>query len=239
MASVLITAFSELRSASLNAIVRSRLPSNSNPNFTLSGSRRGSPRNRLPGPSAKIQARRREIQNFQARTVRPDFNYSHWSPSETTEPVQIRLILAYGCHPPFTVHARTFFRMSENDVFRCIPTREAIFLQSQKAKGAFVSESALHNFDGDKPNSVGPRKISGPDDHSSHPSRTRDECPANFHSPWCDDTRGLAGRLPFLCLSCTAWGFSCLANCSASGELLPPLFTLACAFLKEPAVSFL
>jgi hypothetical protein len=29
-------------------------------------------------------------------------------------------------------------------------------------------------------------------------------------------------------LSCTAWGFSCLANCSASGELLPRLFTLAC-----------
>src|SRR5438105_11514691 len=30
-------------------------------------------------------------------------------------------------------------------------------------------------------------------------------------------------------LSCTAWGFSCLANYSASGELLPRLFTLACA----------
>src|SRR3954470_11028663 len=29
-------------------------------------------------------------------------------------------------------------------------------------------------------------------------------------------------------LSCTAWGFSCLANYSASGELLPRLFTLAC-----------
>jgi hypothetical protein len=53
---------------------------------------------------------------------------------------------------------------------------------SQKEKGAFVSESALHSFDGDKPNSVGSRKRSGPDDHSSHPSRTRDECPANFHS---------------------------------------------------------
>jgi hypothetical protein len=26
-----------------------------------------------------------------------------------------------------------------------------------KAKGAFVSESALHSFDGDKPNSVGRR----------------------------------------------------------------------------------
>jgi hypothetical protein len=40
-------------------------------------------------------------------------------------------------------------------------------------------------------------------------------------------------------LSCTAWGFSCLANCSASGELLPRHFTLACASFKEPAVSFL
>src|SRR5215467_1943033 len=39
-------------------------------------------------------------------------------------------------------------------------------------------------------------------------------------------------------LSCTTWGFSCLANCSASGELLPRLFTLAHAFLKEPAVCF-
>ena len=40
-------------------------------------------------------------------------------------------------------------------------------------------------------------------------------------------------------LSCTTWGFSCLANYFASGELLPRLFTLACAFLKEPAVCFL
>src|SRR3984893_16713968 len=30
-------------------------------------------------------------------------------------------------------------------------------------------------------------------------------------------------------LSCTAWGFSCLADYSASGELLPRLFTLACS----------
>src|SRR5882762_9168779 len=40
-------------------------------------------------------------------------------------------------------------------------------------------------------------------------------------------------------LSCTAWGFSCHANYFARGELLPRLFTLACTFLKEPAVSFL
>ena len=72
------------------------------------------------------------------------------------------------------------------------------------------------------------------DDHSSHPSRTRDECPANFYSPWCDDTRGLnRAGCPSSVLSCTAWGFSCLANCSASGELLPRLFTLACTLLPK------
>src|SRR6266700_480760 len=61
----------------------------------------------------------------------------------------------------------------------------------------------------------------------------------NFHSSACDDTRGSnrTGYPPSV-LSCTAWGFSCLANCSASGELLPRLFTLACTSFKEPAVSF-
>src|SRR3989440_12200971 len=44
---------------------------------------------------------------------------------------------------------------------------------------------------------------------------------------------------PSSVLPCTAWGFSCLANCSASGELLPRLFTLTCAFLKQPAAIFL
>jgi hypothetical protein len=38
---------------------------------------------------------------------------------------------------------------------------------------------------------------------------------------------------PSSVLSCTTWGFSCLANCSASGELLPRLFTLACALLPK------
>jgi hypothetical protein len=32
----------------------------------------------------------------------------------------------------------------------------ACWRAAQKAKGAFVSESALHSFDGDKPNSVDP-----------------------------------------------------------------------------------
>jgi hypothetical protein len=34
-------------------------------------------------------------------------------------------------------------------------------------------------------------------------------------------------------LSCTTWGFSCLADYSASGELLPRLFNLACASLPK------
>ena len=45
--------------------------------------------------------------------------------------------------------------------------------------------------------------------------------------------RGVRTGCPPSVLSCTAWGFSCLANCSASGELLPRLFTLACALLPK------
>jgi hypothetical protein len=40
-----------------------------------------------------------------------------------------------------------------------------------------------------------------------------------FFGPW-------RTGCPVSVLSCTAWGFSCLANHSASGELLPRLFTL-------------
>jgi len=38
---------------------------------------------------------------------------------------------------------------------------------------------------------------------------------------------------PSSVLSCTAWGFSCLANYFVSGELLPRLFTLACTLLPK------
>src|SRR5438874_4170875 len=38
---------------------------------------------------------------------------------------------------------------------------------------------------------------------------------------------------PTSVLSCTARGFSCPANCFASGELLPRLFTLACTSLPK------
>jgi len=52
---------------------------------------------------------------------------------------------------------------------------------------------------------------------------------------------------PSSVLSCTAWGFSCLANYFASGELLPRLFTLAssskngryifCDTLRQPRLA--
>ena len=88
-----------------------------------------------------------------------------------------------------------------------LPGKQSSFSR-EIAKGAFVSESALHSSDGDKPNSVGsPWR---PDDHSSHPSRTRHECPMTFRrsetaatASWCDDTRGLIGpaALPLFCLA--------------------------------------
>src|ERR1043166_5461456 len=40
---------------------------------------------------------------------------------------------------------------------------------------------------------------------------------------------GIRTGCPPSVLSCTAWGFSCLANYSASGELLPRHFTLTCS----------
>ena len=42
---------------------------------------------------------------------------------------------------------------------------------------------------------------------------------------------------PSSVLSCTAWGFSCLANRFASGELLPRPFTLACAKKRTVVLS--
>src|SRR2546423_1593462 len=69
-------------------------------------------------------------------------------------------------------------------------------------------------LDGGKPNSV-------VDDHSSK-----------------RHTRGLNRTgCPSSVLSCTAWGFSCLANYSASGELLPRLFTLTCAKKRTVVLS--
>jgi hypothetical protein len=75
----------------------------------------------------------------------------------------------------------------------------------------------------------------GLDDHLSHPDFS--ECPAtitevidrrysNRDATLPEDRR--TGCPPSV-LSCTAWGFSCLANHSASGELLPHLFTLTCS----------
>ena len=86
-------------------------------------------------------------------------------------------------------------------------TRGKRFYAGLKAKGAFVSESALHSFDGDKPNSVGsPWR---PDDHSSHPSRMRG---TNARSRGRGTVvrrypRILSGRLPFLCFVLHRMGF--------------------------------
>ena len=75
-------------------------------------------------------------------------------------------------------------------------------LPRKRWKGAFVSESALHSFDGDKPNSVG--VIAHADDHSSHPSRTRDECPVpqsrDRNATLPEDFIGPAA-LPLFCLA--------------------------------------
>jgi hypothetical protein len=77
-------------------------------------------------------------------------------------------------------------------------------LEAQKSEGRLRFRKRPSWFDGDKPNSVG--VIAHADDHSSHPDLS--ECPANFHSPWCDDTRGfLSGRLPFLCFVLHRMGF--------------------------------
>lgn len=46
-------------------------------------------------------------------------------------------------------------------------------------------------------------------------------------------TSGKRTGCPSSVLSCTAWGFSCLANYFASGELLPRLFTLTCTLLAK------
>lgn len=49
-----------------------------------------------------------------------------------------------------------------------------------------------------------------------------------------------AGRQPFPCLSCIARGLPCLLGRPRSGELLPPLFTLACMGMNPiRAVCFL
>ncbi len=105
-------------------------------------------------------------------------------------------------------------------------------LSLQKWKGVLVSENALH-FDGDKPNSV---------------SRLRGGTMIIYLARLAPDARGacaprdatIPGDLcrtgcPSPVLSCTAWGFSCLAPCSVSGELLPRLFTFAtsgCALVR-------
>src|SRR5207237_2563102 len=73
------------------------------------------------------------------------------------------------------------------------------------------------------------------DDHLSLPTRNRgtrarSRCRGTMMRRYPRINR--AG-CPSSVLSCTAWGFSCLANCFASGELLPRLFTLTCNLLPK------
>ena len=110
-------------------------------------------------------------------------------------------------------------------------------LPHKEAKGAFVSESALHW-------SMAISRIlsadfSNRDDHLSRPavagrprtiSAVIDRRYRTHDATIPEDRR--TGCPPSV-LSCTAWGFSCLANCSASGELLPRLFNLACPSLPK------
>jgi len=115
-------------------------------------------------------------------------------------------------------------------------------MRIEKEKGAFVSESALHIMAVSR--ILFPEFLRG-DDHLSRPNfserpipqlRDRDATNPRINP---ESFRGVRTGCPPSVLSCTAWGFSCLANYSASGELLPRLFNLACTSFKEPAVSFL
>jgi hypothetical protein len=73
------------------------------------------------------------------------------------------------------------------------------------------------------------------DDHLSLPSRNRriGARSRNRGTVMRRYPRIKRAGCPSSVLSCTAWGFSCLANYSASGELLPRLFTLACTLLPK------
>src|SRR5438552_4355273 len=110
---------------------------------------------------------------------------------------------------------------------------------ARKSEGRLRFRKRPSYLDGGKPNSVG--VITHADDHLSHSAtRTSGGTPSEFSfAVMRRYPRIKRTGCPPSVLSCTAWGFSCLAHYSASGELVPRLFTLACASFKEPAVSFL
>ncbi len=100
-------------------------------------------------------------------------------------------------------------------------------------------------FDGDKPNSVGLIAQTGrsfissrlrgtPDEPWRRPgtalTANRDATNPRVNSEFLRRVR--TGGPPSV-LPCTAWGFSCLANYFASGELLPRLFNLTCPSLPK------
>ena len=76
---------------------------------------------------------------------------------------------------------------------------------TKTAKGAFVSESALHSFDGDKPNSVGPESIRGR--MIIYLSRISPRARPAFAGHGATIPEELSGRLPFLCFVLHRMGF--------------------------------
>jgi len=93
------------------------------------------------------------------------------------------------------------------------------------------------HFDGDKPNSVSEflRRMIIYLTPLARDARSRKCGSVMRRYPRINPERIRCVRTgcPPSVLSCTAWGFSCLANCFASGELLPRLFTLTCASLPK------
>jgi hypothetical protein len=117
-----------------------------------------------------------------------------------------------------------------------------------KAKGAFVSESALHSFDGDKPNSVGPAGAGLMIIHLIRPARETNArrtfvrrnatIPEDFIGPaalplFCLAPHGVFRASPIAPRAVSSYlAFSPLPASEAGSCQLP-------LHLKEPAVCFL
>ena len=78
---------------------------------------------------------------------------------------------------------------------------------NKKVKGAFIFESALHSFDGDKPNSVGPAGAGLMIIHLIRPARGTNARSRSRGTVVRRYPRILSGRLPFLCFVLHRVGF--------------------------------
>jgi len=86
------------------------------------------------------------------------------------------------------------------------PRGKQSYFSREIAKGAFVSESALHSFDGDKPNSVRPAKARLMIIHLIRPARGAKVRPA-IAGRDATIPEDQSGRLPFLCFVLHRMGF--------------------------------